>query len=279
MRIIINTTTSAIAIATVFSFFMLSCNQPPNDKPILPASTLVSELPTLEGKKILLVHGGWDGHQPKVYAEKISSFLQAEGAKVTISDTTAIYANEEVMAEIDLIIQSITMDHINGKEFAGLKKAVTAGTGFAGSHGGFCDAFRDHTEYQYMTGAQFVAHPGGQVSYTVDITDQNDPITRGIQSFPTKTEQYYMHVDPNIKVLATTTFNGDHDEWINGAVMPVIWKKYFGKGRIFCIALGHDPAEFDQAIPKKLLMNGFRWASGSKYEEQEKWLSPVYSGG
>lgn len=257
-------------------FFSMSCSEPNHNAPTMSASVNPSQLPSLENKKVLLVYGGWDGHQPKVYAEKISGFLKAEGAEVTVSDSTGIYADEAVMSEIDLIVQSITMDKISKEAFDGLQKAVKNGTGFAGSHGGFCDAFRDNTGYQYMTGAQFVAHPGGQIDYTVKITDPSDPITAGIKDFPTKTEQYYLHVDPNIKVLATTTFSGDYDEWINGAVMPVIWKKYFGQGRIFCITLGHDPAEFDQAIPKQLLMNGFRWASGSKYEPKEEWLNPVY---
>ncbi len=258
--------------------FLLSCENKSSRASALPATTgaAPAELPSLQNKKVLVVYGGWPGHQPEVYAEKISGFLESEGAIVTVVDTTGVYADETVMSEVDLIIQSITMDHIGEEAFNGLQRAVKNGAGFAGSHGGFCDAFRDHTAYQYMIGAQFVAHPGGQLTYKVNITNPDDPITAGTKDFSTKTEQYYLHVDPNIKVLATTTFSGEHDDWIEGAVMPVIWKKYHGKGRIFCITLGHDPAEFDEEIPRRLLMNGFRWAAGSKYQKQENWLSPVY---
>ena len=263
-------------IIFTLTVFAISCDQQNNNSPTMPASTNTTELPSLKDKKVLIVHGGWEGHKPDVYAEKASALLQAEGATVTLSDSLAIYANEAVMSDMDLIIQSVTMSDIAKEEIEGLQKAVKNGAGFAGSHGGFCDSFRNNTAYQYMTGGQFVAHPGGQVDYTVNITDQDDPITRGILDFPTHTEQYYIHIDPNVQVLATTTFSGEHDENTTGAVMPVIWKKHFGKGRIFCITIGHDPAEFDFQPAQQLLMNGFRWASGSKYLPKENLLDPAY---
>ncbi|MEO1257341.1 MAG: ThuA domain-containing protein [Bacteroidota bacterium] len=257
----------------LFSF--MSCQEASSN---IPAQSTPdwAELPALKNKKVLIVHGGWDGHKPDLYAQKVNKWLMEAGAQVTVSDSLGIYKNETLMAEMDLIIQSVTLGKLSPDEFKGLEKAVKNGAGFAGSHGGFCDAFRNHTEYQYMTGGQFVKHPGGQVDHIVNIIDPDDPITRGVPDFETHTEQYYMHIDPNVKVLATTTFNGEHDNWIEGAVVPVIWKKYHGKGRIFCITIGHDPNEFDEPIPQKLLLNGFRWASGSKYEPMENWLRPVY---
>lgn len=233
-------------------------------------------LPSLKGKKVLIVHGGWDGHQPDLYAKKVHGWLSELGAVVTVSDSLGVYANQALMAEMDLIIQSVTMSTIEAEAFKGLEAAVRNGAGYAGSHGGFCDAYRDNTDYQYMTGAQFVKHPGGIVDFTVNIVDDQDAVTAGVETFSSSSEQYYLHIDPNVKVLATTTFSGEHDAWIEGAVMPVIWKKYHGKGRVFCITLGHDPNEFDQPIPQQLLLNGFRWASGSKYQPRENLLNPVY---
>jgi len=52
-----------------------------------------------------------------------------------------------------------------------------------------------------------VAHPGGAgVTYEVNIVDQKHPVTRGLRAFCVTSEQYYMHVDPAIHVLATTCF-------------------------------------------------------------------------
>ena len=56
---------------------------------------------------------------------------------------------------------------------------------------------------------------------------------QGITDFDYPSEQYYMHVDPANEVLATTTFSGEHAPWIEGVVMPVVWKRRYGEGRVF----------------------------------------------
>lgn len=237
----------------------------------------IAELPSLEGKKVLMVYGGWKGHKPKEFTEKISVWLKDAGAEVMIFDSLGVYADSALMSEIDVIVPYWTMGQISKEQSAGLLKAVKSGTGIAGFHGGFGDSFRNNTEYQYMVGGQWVAHPGGQIDYQVNITDQTDPVTAGLKDFSLKTEQYYMHIDPNVKVLASTRFGGEHDSWIEGAVLPLAWKKYYGEGRIFYCSLGHAPEVFDVAEAQQILMRGIRWASGSKYLPKENWMSPVYS--
>ncbi len=242
------------------ALFVLACS-PQNSSPVrLEASVQLEELPTLKGKNVLIVYGGWPGHKPQLFAEKANKLLSAQGANVTVSESLDIFTDATTMSNVDLIVISYTMAKIGKEQIKGLEKAVKNGAGLAGAHGGFCDTFRNNREYQYMIGAQFVAHPGGEIEYRVNIKGDH-PITSGVKDFTTTTEQYYMHVDPNIEVLATTTFTGEADEWIDGAVMPVVWTKVFGKGKIFCIALGHDPNEFDQPEAQKILINGFRWAS------------------
>ncbi len=237
-----------------------------------------SDLPSLKGKKILMVWGGWDGHHPKELTEKIVPYLKEQGAIVTVSDSLGVYTNKEIMDNTDLIFQSWTMGKITQEQEKGLLEAVKNGVGLAGTHGGLGDSFRNNTEYQFMVGGQWVAHPGGVINYTVEITDHKDPVTKGLKNFKIKSEQYYMHVDPNVKVLATTTFSGEHGDWIEGAVMPVVWKKTYGKGRVFYIALGHTPDNFDIPEAWEMLTRGIKWASASKYEPTEKWMSPVYPG-
>ena len=133
---------------------------------------------SLDEKKILVVYGGWAGHQPKFFANKISTWLKTQNANVILSDSTSIYTNEKLMSELDLVIQHITMSKITDDQLNGLIKAVANGTGLAGCHGGLADSFRDRTEYQYMVGGQFVKHPGGEVNYKVTIENKKDPITK-----------------------------------------------------------------------------------------------------
>ena len=134
---------------------------------------------------------------------------------------------------MSLIVPIYTMSKIEKDELANLTRAVESGVGLGGYHGGMCDAFREATDYQFMSGGQWVAHPGNVIDYTVNITRPDDPVMAGIGDFPYRSEQYYMHVDPSNEVLATTTFAGEHAPWIDGVVMPVVWKRHHGKGRVF----------------------------------------------
>jgi uncharacterized protein len=233
--------------------------------------------PSVKGKKVLLVWGGWEGHKPKDFKDIVTPWLKDEGAELIISDSLGVYTNKEIMGSVDLIIQMWTMGKISKEQEKGLLEAVKAGAGLAGIHGGLGDSFRDNTEYQYMVGGQWVAHPGGVIDYSVQVTNHTDPITKGVNGFKIKSEQYYMHVDPNVKVLATTTFSGAHNSWIEGAVIPVVWKKYYGKGRVFYFSIGHDPAELKIPDAWQIWTRGVYWASQSKYEPAEKWISTIYN--
>jgi type 1 glutamine amidotransferase len=212
-------------------------------------------------KSALLVWGGWDGHEPKQCADIFAPFLRAEGYEVTVSDTLDAYLDTDRMAAYDLILPIWTMGKVTGEQERGLLTAIRNGAGVAGWHGGMGDAFRNNTEYQFMVGGQWVAHPGGVIDYTVQITDHEDPVTAGLPDFRMHSEQYYMHVDPSNKVLATTTFGGEHCPWIAGTVMPVAWKRMYGKGRVFYSSLGHVASDFTVPEALTIMQRGMLWAS------------------
>jgi uncharacterized protein len=232
--------------------------------------------PSLEGKKVLFVYGGWDGHDPEPSRDLFVPWMRGEGAEVTVSDTLDAYLDEELMKSLDLVVQIWTMGQISGDQEKGLLDAVRNGCGIAGWHGGLGDAFRNNVEYQFMVGGQWVSHPGGVIDYRVNISDHDDPVTRELNDFDMHSEQYYMHVDPNVKVLATTIFNDEHAHWIGGAVMPQVWKKYYGNGRVFYSALGHVIGDFDVPEVLEIQKRGTRWAAESRYHPHEEWLSPIY---
>jgi uncharacterized protein len=234
------------------------------------------ELPSLNDKRIAIVYGGWDGHEPRQCVEILYPWLISEGAKVDTFTTLDIYTDKAYMENIDLVIQIFTMSKITKEQEEGLLNAIRGGVGIAGWHGGLGDAFRNNVAYQFMVGGQWVAHPGGIIDYMVQVTDKEDQVTKGIDDFKMHSEQYYMHVDPNVKVLATTTFSGEHAWWIEGSIMPVVWKKYYGKGRVFYSSLGHVASDFDVPEALEILKRGIRWSSASKYELLEEWVSPVY---
>lgn len=229
----------------------------------------------LKGKKVLFVWGGWNGHEPDKCRDIFVPWLESEGAAVTVSNTLDSYINLDLKS-FDLIVQTWTMGTITGPQEKALLEAVKSGVGIAGWHGGLGDSFRNNTEYQFMVGGQWVAHPGGVIDYRVNITDTLDPVTKGLSDFDMHSEQYYVQVDPNNKVLATTTFTDKNSSWIGGNVIPVVWKKAYGKGRVFYSSLGHVAADYKVPQALEIQKRGIRWACLSKYEPMEEWRQPVY---
>ena len=196
----------------------------------------------------------------KQIAKNVINWLKKEKANIQESNNLNIYSNYDSLMKFDLIIQSVTMMNLSSKQGKNLTDAVKNGVGIAGSHGGLADSFRNNTTYQFMIGGQFVAHPGGKVNFKVEMN--KNKFTKGLKSFNIFSEQYYLHYDPNIEILATTKFNGNTYPWIKDVVMPIAWKKMYGKGKVFYISIGHDPNEFIE-YPEgwKLLTRGFKWAS------------------
>lgn len=209
----------------------------------------------------MMVWGGWPGHEPKQCVDVFAPWLESRGYTVEVSDTLDAYLDSEKLGKLSLIVPVWTQGTITREQEKGLLDAVRGGVGVAGWHGGMGDAFRDNVEYQFMVGGQWVAHPGGIIDYTVNVVDQLDPVTTGLSDFGMHSEQYYMHVDPHVKVLATTTFTGEHAPWIEGATVPVAWKKMYGKGRVFYTSLGHTAADFDVPEAKTMVQRGMLWAS------------------
>lgn len=215
-------------------------------------------------KKAMIVQGGWDGHEPAAVAEVFRRVLGEEGFDVEVADSLDAFTDESKLMGLSLIVPVWTMGKITDAQVRPVLKAVESGVGLAGCHGGMCDSFRESTEWQWMTGGQWVAHPGDDgLRYTVKIGPEQSPITEGVADFEVSSEQYYLHVDPAVKVLATTRFPvapGPHER--NGPVeMPQVWTKYWGAGRVFYSALGHHADVVESEPHLTLMRRGFKWAA------------------
>jgi type 1 glutamine amidotransferase len=208
-----------------------------------------------------MVWGGWHGHEPKQCADIFAGFLSEQGYTVEVSDALDSYLDTERMRALDLVVPIWSMGTITSEQEIGLLDAVESGVGIAGWHGGMADSFRNSVRYQFMVGGQWVSHPDGITDYEVNIIKPEDPIVAGLQDFKIRSEQYYMHVDPSNEVLATTTFSGENHPWIAGNVMPVVWKRVWGKGRVFYSSVGHVAKDFDVLEARTIVERGMLWAS------------------
>lgn len=218
-------------------------------------------------KKALIVQGGWDGHEPVPVSGVFKKMLEENGFSVEVSDTLDAFLDAEKLKSLHLIIPIWTMGTIKHEQVSPVIEAVASGVGIAGCHGGMCDAFRNCVEWQFMTGGQWVSHPGGDgVEYTVNVKSGSSPIVKGIEDFNVKSEQYYVHIDPANEVLATTRFpvvNWYHSS--NGQVdVPVMWTKKWGMGRVFYTSLGHHADVVDKGPALETIRRGFLWAAEGK---------------
>ncbi|MDY7109407.1 MAG: ThuA domain-containing protein [Planctomycetota bacterium] len=209
----------------------------------------------------LFIHGGWEGHEPEACVRLIAPLIGAAGMNITISDSLAALDDPAALGRYRVIVPCWTMGELSPQREAALREAIRGGTGLAGWHGGMGDAFRTSTDYQFMAGGQFVAHPGDIIDYRVHIVDRAHPITRGLGDFDVRSEQYYMHVDPSNTVLAETVFSGEHASWIAGCRMPVVWARMYGAGRVFYCSIGHGPDDLGIAEAREMIRRGILWAA------------------
>lgn len=214
----------------------------------------------MSNKTALIFWGGWQGHEPEACSRIVKEMLTNEGFDVRREEGTKILAGTD-LNRFDLIVPLVTQVQVEKEELQNLIAAVEGGTGLGGFHGGMADAFRMEPAYQFIVGGQWVAHPGNIIDYRIEIAKPDDPLVAGIGDFDYRSEQYFMHVDPSIEVLATTTFDGAHAPWTKGTVMPVVWKHRYGAARVFYSSLGHVAAEFEVPQMREILRRGLIWAA------------------
>ncbi|HRJ26852.1 MAG TPA: ThuA domain-containing protein [Fimbriimonadaceae bacterium] len=216
-------------------------------------------------RRAVIVFGGWPGHQPERVADHYASVLGGENFEVTRSESLDTFADLDFLKSQDLILPHWTMDTLTPEQLAGVVSAVRDhGVGLAGCHGGMGDAFRMACEWQFMVGGQFVAHPGNaEVTYPVRFRrGSGHPLVEGLPDFELTSEQYYMHVDPGVTVLATTPFpiaEGPHQD--NPCDMPAVWVKRFGEARVFYTTIGHFPEDLMLPESQELLRRAFVWTA------------------
>jgi type 1 glutamine amidotransferase len=209
-------------------------------------------------KRALIVWGGLELHQPKRGAELVGGWLQEAGFAVSLSND---YEELGEAADYDLVMPQVTGGELSTDASIAFCAAVETGVGVAAFHHGLATSFPGNAQLRFVSGSTFASHPGDVVSYQIEPLETGDPVMAGISTFTHTSEQYYLHVDPSVEVLATTTFSGEHAWWKKGVTMPVVFKSRFGEGRLFYSALGHQPQELANPLIATILKRGMAWAS------------------
>ncbi len=215
-------------------------------------------------RRALVVRGGWEGHRPVEATERFIPFLTDHGFTVDVHESPEVYGDGVAMADLDLVVQCFTQGVATDEQVNGLSAAVVAGTGLAGWHGGIVDSFRASPDYLHMTGGQWAAHPGGFVDYEVSVVpDRADhPIVEGLTHWAHHTEQYWCLTDDLNDVLVTSQFvAGPDTPWHEDLVVPAVWTRQWGEGRVFVSTIGHKLDDLDTPEVRTLTERGLLWAS------------------
>ena len=210
-------------------------------------------------RKAIIVWGGWQGHEPEQCADIVGDLLREDGFAVEVTGDLGIFGSP-LLAQADLLVPVITGESLEKAHADALLDAVRGGLGLGGHHGSLATSFKESWPFRYVSGVTWVAHPGNIIDFRVAVTRQDDSVMEGIPDFDYRSEQYYLHYDPTVEILATTTFTGAYDSAARNVVMPVVFKRHFGAGRVFYSALGHVAAEFDHPYMPLILRRGLAWA-------------------
>jgi len=232
-------------------------------------------------KKALIFQGGWQGHEPALVAARFARLLEQNGYAAETYDSLDCLADADKLLTYDLIVPCWTQGTVEKETAQNVSRAVASGVGLAGCHGGMCDAFRTSVLWQFMCGGQWVSHPGGGGAvYKVNISGRSNPITEGLEDFEVQSEQYYLHVDPSIEVLATTRFPViTYFHSSNRPVdVPQVWTKMWANGRVFYNALGHHDDIFDKyPQAQTMMLRGMLWAGeGKRIAQENGWTLARY---
>ncbi len=211
-------------------------------------------------RKAIIVWGGWSGHEPEPCANIVGELLREDGFAVEITNDLDIFGSPQLTGA-DLLVPVITGEKLERPHADALVKAVRGGLGLGGHHGCLATSFKESAPFRYISGVTWVAHPGNIIDFRVAVTRQDDPLMEGIPDFDYHSEQYYLHYDPSVEILAATTFTGQYDAAARNVVMPVVFKRHFGEGRVFYSALGHVAAEFSHPYMPLILRRGLSWAA------------------
>ena len=208
-------------------------------------------------KRVLVLYGGWKGHSPKKFADFTSKKLLRGYEVVRTQDLRML--RKQILSDFDLILPIWTFGKITMKQETDLLESVAEGLGYVGWHGN-ASSFLECRPHKFLLGGQFVGHPGGnEIKYTVRFCD-NDPLVKGLKNVRVTSEQYYLLIDPAVKVLATSRTHGGEMSWLKGVDMPVAWKRRWGEGRVFYCALGHTVDVLEHPTVTTLLERAIAWA-------------------
>ncbi|NOY75964.1 MAG: ThuA domain-containing protein [Kiritimatiellaeota bacterium] len=223
-------------------------------------------------KKILLFGGG-GVHDHKGCCDVLSGHLRQLDVQFDRLAEDYDAFTEERIKEYDVLVLYHTGGELAVEQKRGLVEWCAAGGKILGVHGA-TDSFKTSPEYLAMIGGVLKAHPFFR-KYIVGLNDGTHPAVAGIEGYSVKDwekwpvfefevedEQYLLDYDSRNTILASTLFRG--------RLWPVAWTNRWGKGSVFYLALGHNPATCENPFFRKIFASGLEWLRAGAPEPDPK---------
>ncbi len=245
--------------------------------------------------------------QPSIVERAVRELGKKHGFEVSATKDGRIFDSSEFRAHSALLFFTtgdLTKSATDGQPpmtehgKQAFLNAVAEGLGFVGVHAA-SDTFHtlpdpeDHSNryvahgessdpYLRMLGGEFIVHGSDPRLQTASliVNDANFPGLQGVHSPVPFNEEWYSLKDfaPDIHVILTLDTKGMKGECYQRQPYPVTWARKHGIGRVFYMAMGDRPEDWQDAFFLNLLGGGIRWSIGDANAILSKNLKEVAPG-
>lgn len=186
----------------------------------------------------------------------------------------------ETLAEFDVLVDDYDGPRWGKSAEKAVEGFVRSGKGLVVTHGALA-SFDDSKEsvwpaFTQMTKERWSSIPAEALPtssrfFDVHLTMPDHPIVQGLKREFSTADQIHPAQGwlPGVEVLATA-----HDNFRSGSSLaeePVLFVSSYGRGRVFCTALGHDLAAMQEAPFITTFLRGTEWAATRKASLPPEW--------
>ena len=185
--------------------------------------------------------------------------------EVTATEDTSEFSTENLKRYAAVMFYTTGELPMSGAQKTALFNFVRSGRGFLGVHSA-TDTFYTWPDYLDLVGGYFNGHPWHQ-AVTIEVVDPGDPVVAFLGNFLQIEDEIYqisdfdyrgshvlLRLDPSSVDLGKTGVHQRFYGW------PLAWKRFYGQGRVFYTALGHEASVWQDRRYQRMLTNAILWS-------------------
>jgi type 1 glutamine amidotransferase len=185
--------------------------------------------------------------------------------EVTATEDTSEFSTENLKRYAAVMFYTTGELPMSGAQKSALLDFVRSGRGFLGVHSA-TDTFYTWPDYLDLVGGYFNGHPWHQ-AVTIEVVDPGDPLVAflgnllqfgdeiyQISDFDYRRSHVLLRLDPGSVDLGKPGVHQRFYGW------PLAWKRFYGQGRVFYTALGHEASVWQDGRYQRILTNAILWS-------------------